>query len=88
MELTPDSQLKPYFAEHGYVVIDTELDHSLFEDITTSLAPYFGQDREVPERVPFSDYNRIQDAWYINKAATSALSQSSPYNCFWSFIAF
>ena len=68
MELTPDSQLKPYFAEHGYVVIDTELDHSLFEDITTSLAPYFGQDREVPERVPFSDYNRIQDAWYINKA--------------------
>ena len=68
MELTPESQLKPYFAENGYVVIDTNLDHGLFEHITASLAPYFGEDREIPPRVPFSDYNRIQDAWYINKA--------------------
>ena len=68
MQLTPDSKLKSYFAEHGYVVIDTELDFSLFDEIIHDLAPYFGHDREVPKRVPFSDYNRVQDAWYINKA--------------------
>ena len=68
MELTPESQLKSYYAENGYVVIDTQLDHRLFDQITHALKSYFGHDREIPPRVPFSDYNRIQDAWYINKA--------------------
>jgi ectoine hydroxylase-related dioxygenase (phytanoyl-CoA dioxygenase family) len=75
MQTTEKSNLKNYFEENGYVVIDTELDSALFDDVITSLAPYFGDQRVEPQGVTFADYGRVQDAWYLNtsvwKIATS-----------------
>ncbi len=68
MELTKQSELKEYFDENGYVVIDAGIDASVLDDIVESLSPYFGDNRIEPQGVPSSDYGRIQDAWYINQS--------------------
>lgn len=67
MQPIPHSDLRSYYAEHGYVIIDTKLDTRKFKDIIDCLSPYFGHDGAVPEGVPFYDYNRIQDAWHLHK---------------------
>lgn len=68
MNLTNSDSLKSYFNENGYVVIDTELDHDLLDEVVADVSPYFGENRIKPEGVTYSDHGRIQDAWYLHQA--------------------
>jgi len=65
MQLTPQSELKQYFDSNGYVVIDTGLSHTIIDEVVGLLTPFFGDNRIEPQGVPFSDYGRVQDAWYL-----------------------
>ncbi len=60
-------ELRDKFREQGYVVIDSQLDHSVLDACKNDLEKFFGPDREDPVHVPSSEANRIQDAWYINQ---------------------
>lgn len=59
--------LKADFADHGYVIIDSQLAPETLDGAIDDLAKHFGHNREVPIHVPFSDYGRIQDAWHISQ---------------------
>ena len=68
MDITDPSNLKDYFAENGYVVIDTELDAAILDQVVADLTPYFGDNRIDPQGVTFADYGRVQDAWFLHNA--------------------
>jgi len=68
MELTDRSNLKQYFAENGYVVIDTQLDEQLIDQAVSAVSPYFGDSAEVPQEPCFADYGRVQDGWFLDNA--------------------
>ena len=68
MELTDRSNLKQYFDENGYVVIDTKLDQQVLDSAVSAVSPYFGETGVVPQEPCFADYGRVQDAWVLDNA--------------------
>ena len=60
-------KLKGDFEKNGFVIIDSEIEEQIFDSAIADLDKYFGTNREVPMHVPYSDYNRIQDAWHISQ---------------------
>ena len=55
------------YEKSGYVIIDTYLEEHVLEGAKEDLNSFFGDQRQQPKGVPFADYNRIQDAWYISQ---------------------
>lgn len=72
-------KLRNQYSEKGYVVVESGIDHSVLDAAITDLSPYFGDEREIPIHVPFSDYGRIQDAWHISQNVL-AIALSKPIN--------
>jgi ectoine hydroxylase-related dioxygenase (phytanoyl-CoA dioxygenase family) len=58
-----DKNFVKFFAEEGYVVFDTGIDHQILDEIVSELAPAF-------EKVDPSNI-RIQDAWQFNEKVKS-----------------
>ena len=52
-----------FFAEHGYVVVDPQIEDAAIENVNASLKDLF-----VPTYEPYyADTTRIQDAWWFNE---------------------
>lgn len=55
------------FKEDGYLIFDTELPESTLNAINKRLSPYWGHEGKKFEGAVYADFNRIQDAWHIDK---------------------
>jgi len=54
---------KKRFADDGYLVIETGVDHSMLDAIVDALDPYWNG--ETPKGVSQADSSRVQDAWRV-----------------------
>jgi ectoine hydroxylase-related dioxygenase (phytanoyl-CoA dioxygenase family) len=63
-ELDPETKkIVSFFAEHGYVIVDPQIDDSTIEKVNATL-----RDRFVPTYEPYyADETRVQDAWWFNE---------------------
>ncbi|WP_298607337.1 phytanoyl-CoA dioxygenase family protein [uncultured Thiothrix sp.] len=59
------------FKEDGYLIFDTQLPEATLDAISKRLAPYWGHDGKKFEGATYADFNRIQDAWRIDKGIKS-----------------
>lgn len=56
-------ELKAYYEQHGYVVIDTGFDDETIESLASDLKTWFDTDQFPSEDYASRNKNRIQDAW-------------------------
>lgn len=56
---------KTFYAENGYLVMDTGVPEETIDAVLATLQPYW--EGEEPKGVSYADPNRIQDAWKINQ---------------------
>lgn len=59
------------FKEDGYLIFDTQLPEETLDKISKRLSPYWGHDGKKFEGAVYADFNRIQDAWQIDKGIKS-----------------
>lgn len=54
------------FHLQGYIIIETGLNEKVINKTIEDVAPFLGDERQLTDRVPYVDFNRIQDAWHIS----------------------
>ncbi|RBP48876.1 phytanoyl-CoA dioxygenase family protein [Arenicella xantha] len=70
-------RLKADFEREGFVILDSGIDESILDATVGDLQKHFGNDRDIPVHVPYSDPWRIQDAWHINQSVLAIATAPS-----------
>lgn len=55
------------FNQEGYLIFDTQIPETTLDEISKRLQPYWGHEGEKFEGAVYADFNRIQDAWRVDK---------------------
>lgn len=58
-------ELQQTYADKGYAVIDSNLEHNVLDSAVAELESHF-HDKNTATLVPYADAGRIQDGWYIS----------------------